>query len=505
MTRTPGAAADGLAEFEARLRGGITLALDRGRPADWRFRDAAALGADWPPSLGEVLRTIRRDPWDDGPRTAQVIDEIAACLGGGRDLLVAVLFAPADVLGGLPAPSGQGSPAVDRWMAMCWIAEAAWQAADSAGLRTDSAFAVGDDELLRPLAARLRFLALSEPMRWRAQQPGAWWAGGLDLDFGDSGIVDRVFGDGSWNLLNGKFRESRRIWLESLDSYQSHPFLAQAKPKELEAEISALMFTHPHGFTPLGVSREPLARSAALTAEDLAVAGEVSEGHLLPRFDLRAVLGLALYDPNRWLRAARKVVGLVVAAAALAVVALAARLRIHDALVAAVICYGLLAAGVVIFGSRWASLWLLRLPAASTVGLVALISLLPEVALQTPLAGWAACAVLAGAAYGYLLVEARNHGVGPGAALLRSALVTLTGAVHALLVSVIGLVAVAPAFSSHGRQIAALWRHPGYGHAGMLLLLSAAWCLAVGVFSQILWDDRPITAPLAHLQWRSGR
>ena len=51
----------------------------------------------------------------------------------------------------------------------------------------------------------------------------------------------------------------------------------------------------------------------------------------------------------------------------------------------------------------------------------------------------------------------------------------------------------------------ALWHRPGYGRAGMVLLLATAWCLAVGVFSQILWDDRPITAPLAHLSWRSGR
>jgi hypothetical protein len=39
---------------------------------------------------------------------------------------------------------------------------------------------------------------------------------------------------------------------------------------------------------------------------------------------------------------------------------------------------------------------------------------------------------------------------------------------------------------------------------GLRVLLATAWCLAVGVFSQILWDDRPITAPLAHLSWRSG-
>ena len=36
-----------------------------------------------------------------------------------------------------------------------------------------------------------------------------------------------------------------------------------------------------------------------------------------------------------------------------------------------------------------------------------------------------------------------------------------------------------------------------------VLALAAALCMAVGVFSQILWDDRPITAPLAHLSWRN--
>ncbi len=496
---------DGLAEFRERLSGGVGPAVRRGRPADWRVRDAAALATVWPPSLGEVLPTIRRDPWDDGPRTGQVIDDLAASLGGSRGLAAAVLFAPADVLGSVSIGGGQRWSAVHSWIALCWIAEAAWRTVSTASLMMDPAFAVGDDELLRPLAARLRFLTLSEPMRWRAQQPRAWWADVQDLEFGDSGLVDRVFGEESWNLLNGRFRESRRVWLECLDSYQSHPFLAQAKPGEMEAELSALVFRHPRGRTPLGASHAPLAQPAPLTAEDLAVADEVSERHLLPRFDLRAVIGLALYDSRRWHRAARSVAGVAVVAAALCAVALAARLRVQAAVVAAAVCYVMVGTGVVAFGSRWAALWLLRLPAAGAVGLFALLSLLPGGWLHTPHAGWAACAALAGAAYGYLVIEARNHGVAPLAALGRSAGVAMIGSVHALLVSLIGLVAVAPAFVGQGGALAALWRHPGYGHAGMIVLLATTWCLAVGVFSQILWDDRPITAPLAHLQWRSGR
>jgi hypothetical protein len=105
--------------------------------------------------------------------------------------------------------------------------------------------------------------------------------------------------------------------------------------------------------------------------------------------------------------------------------------------------------------------------------------------------------------YGYLVVEARNHGVADWASLRRAAAVAAVGAAHALMVSLIGLAVVAPAFVNNGPALASLWRHPSYRHAGMELALATAWCLAVGVFSQILWDDRPITAPLAHLSWQS--
>ena len=65
---------------------------------------------------------------------------------------------------------------------------------------------------------------------------------------------------------------------------------------------------------------------------------------------------------------------------------------------------------MVAFGPRWAALWLLRLPAASAVGRIALLSLLPGSWLHTP-RGLGGGAALGGAAYGYLVIEARNHGV----------------------------------------------------------------------------------------------
>ena len=74
-------------------------------------------------------------------------------------------------------------------------------------------------------------------------------------------------------------------------------------------------------------------------------------------------------------------------------------------------CYLLIGLGVVGFGRDWAAPWLLRMPAAAAIGIIALISFLPGGWLYPPLHGWVAAAVLGGAAFGYLVVEVRNHGV----------------------------------------------------------------------------------------------
>ncbi len=314
------------------------------------------------------------------------------------------------------------------------------------------------------------------------------------------GTAARMFGTGSWNLLVGRCNEARRIWLDCLDSYQSHPFLAQADPRDVDEEIRTVVFRHGRG-APLGLSGRP----PRLTAQDKTVVDEVTDRHLLPRFDLRSVIALAQYDgdgrPGVWhiaISAGAALCGL--AAAFCAIV-----LQVQAAAGLALACYLLIGAGVLALGPTWAAAWLLRLPAAATVGVIALIALVSSNwGLSTPHAGIVAAIVLAIAACGYLAVEVRNHGVA-GRELTRVLGVAGIGAAHALMVSLLGLVYVAPAFASNGERLARLWRAPGYGYAGMVLLLATAWCLAVGVFSQVLWDDRPITAPLAHLQWRARR
>jgi hypothetical protein len=506
-------AADPLGEFRARLDGGVGPAAIRTRPGDWQFRDEEAFPPGWPGDLLVALATIRTDPWDDPGGPGNAISALVAQLRDRRALLAAVLFSPGRVLGRLQESRGDSSAGVvDSWMAMYWTAEAAFSAITDPSAGPGGMGGMGGDAvLLRPLAARVRFLVSSEPMRWRAQADGIWWARPQDLQFGGNGVLGRALGDRSWSLVVSRCQQARRNWAGCLDEHQSHPLLSQARSAELEQEVRTLVFRHPGGSSrhgrrePLGLSVRPLAERAPLTAQDAAVIDEVTDRHLLPRFDLASVGALAVFDNSRGWRWARALLGMMVALTAVAAVTCAALLLVRQAVWVAAGCYLLIGLGVLVFfGIRWAAPWMLRLPAASAVGVIALVTFLPAGWLRTPFDGWAAVVVLAGSASGYLAVELRNHGV-EGLALLRSLGVAAIGAVHALMVSLLGLVAVAPAFVPKGALLSALWHRPGYGHAGMVLLLSTAWCLAAGVFSQILWDDRPITAPLAHLSWRSGR
>jgi hypothetical protein len=273
------------------------------------------------------------------------------------------------------------------------------------------------------------------------------------------------------------------------------------RPAQLEQEIADLIFAGDRP-GPLVLSMRPLREDADPTPEDRSVAADCTERHLLPRFALGLVTRMVLYDRHAGWRWTRRLLAAAVAGAALAAVGCAIALLPHWAAGLAASCYVLLGTGVAVLPAEWGMVWLLRMPAASAVGAFSLISFFPGAWLGGVPGGWFAAGTLLAASVGYLLIEVRNHGVARHAAPGRALLVALIGAVHGLLVTLIGLVWIAPAFSSSG--LGALWSHPGYRNAGMILAIGTAWCLTVGVFSQILWDDRPITAPLAHLSWRGN-
>jgi hypothetical protein len=312
-------------------------------------------------------------------------------------------------------------------------------------------------------------------------------------------------------------RAARAEWRDCLDNYQSHRLLRRACPARLEDDLRLVLFRHKGWSRPLVLAGKPLAEPADLTFEDREIIEDSVERHLLPRFAIGPVARLMLDDDNAGRRVLRISLAALVAASALCTVILAVvLLQVHLALLTAAACYAFICAGVLLPVEGWGRIWLLRMPAAAAVGIIALDSFMPGGWLSSltpggrdtlPAAwggrlGWHAAAVLAAASFGYLVIEARNHGVSPVRAIVRALAVTVIGALHALMVALIGLIVIAPAFVGSGQELHDMWAHLTPAHARAILFLATAWCLAFGVFTQILWDDQPITAPLAHLRWR---
>jgi hypothetical protein len=122
-----------------------------------------------------------------------------------------------------------------------------------------------------------------------------------------------------------------------------------------------------------------------------------------------------------------------------------------------------------------------------------------------------AAAGLTGAGLAYLYIEAAQHGVRGRRLAGRPPLAGLSGLIHSLLISLIGLRFLLPVFTAtpSGGPPFSCWHAIGSCHgqalpAPLLIALAAAWSFAAGVFLQILWDDQPVTAPLTHVSWRRG-
>lgn len=485
----------GLAEpVGAWLRGGIVAAASRTRPPDWDLSSEHLSSDQVVAACLEQVTNLSTE------QVEKKITELHHRLAERTSLLRNLLFGSDPLIAEFPKIVERISRDVrERWVRLCWLVEAAWRAvtAEATGARP----APGDRELLYPLAARLRFEVLCIPMRYRGSGRNPWLPAD---DEGPHGQLSLVFGSASWNTLVGRCRTARQAWLGCLDSYQSHPFLAAAEPGEFEKDVAAVVFANRCRGRPLVLSVRPLRVRALRPAEDRAAATAIVDRHLLPRFRLVKTAYLAGYtDAAPWL-VARCAVGLIALLGMVTAVALTSALHIHAATVVAGGVLVLLGLGTAVFGPLWSAPWLLRMPAAGALGLAILVTL-PNDWWDTPRVGWAACTVLAAAGLGYLVVEATSHGVLAIWAILRTLGVAILGVMQCLLVTLIGLVAVAPAFVERGDALAAAWRTPTYGQAGMVLLLATLWAFAVGVFSQILWEDRPVTARLAHLDWKSGR
>lgn len=512
-TPTPSPAVTGLNDLLQRVAGGVQPAVaGQWGPAEvgfpnaflpeasrliWQSRSRALMsaGAGWAP--GEVDATIR---------------DLAERLAMDRGTLLTALHHPDAWLEVLTPTGTRPLDLHSRWTMWCWAVEALWTATHL----TPTALADTDIRFARPLAARLRFLILTEAFRNRAEASAAWLLPAGAALHGHIPFA-RVFGERSWHLVVDRARQARWAWQGYLNSYQSHPGLSGADPSQIEQELDALLFCRGSRGPALQVTGDRLDHVSPAGPDDRAVQQEVVQGHLLPRMRLPQVAALAY--PG-WRARSTRFAALAALSgisafllAAVAPVWVSGSTCFSLAVWAAGGCYLLIAIGAVREGAQFTAPWMLRWPAAAALGLIALSGLNPHwwhdvtgpqfVTWGTP---WPPAA-LAAASYGYLLIEARNHEVTGRTALVRALWVLLGGLVHAGLVSLVGVVVVLPAFADpgNGPGLGQLFASDHHGKGLLVWATAAGWCLAAGVFSQILWDDRPITAPLAHTGWRAGR
>ncbi|MEU4828522.1 hypothetical protein AB0H37_42295 [Actinomadura sp. NPDC023710] len=318
-------------------------------------------------------------------------------------------------------------------------------------------------------------------------------------------------------------QQARDDWAAVLDARDDHPHLA-ARLQNLETDLLHLASVSIRPSTAAHATGAPAAphRERDARAVDRAVTGHLVRRHLLPRF----AWGPSARTTWRLLgtpaRAATLTAAAAMAASAILFV-LAATTRhtwgFTAAAWAATAGYALVAAATVLDrAAAWP--WLLRQPAGAAIGLVSLAAFAPDWWRGGPgETGRAvtAAAVIAATGIGYLYIEAANHGI-TGSHLARRPLgVGLLGLAHAFWTGLIGLRFLLPVFAENpdGKpgepaplSIACWFAQTGcQGQAlpaGALLALAAAWSFAVGVFLQIIWDDQPATAPLAHVSWRRG-
>jgi len=370
-------------------------------------------------------------------------------------------------------------------------------------------------------AARLRFAVWTLPprMNWRE-----WRSLTLEWSWSPGGHIEL-----SREMVLAEARAARDDWLAQLNAWEDDPWLAarhQRKPAKLESDLRWLTTIWPRSrpgkpawpgsggyltLEPGGVQNRGAYRR---------VATDIAELHWLPRGSLRSATAVLLprhrvtrFLPWLFPLAALGVVGIFIGTLVVGAywVATLVQVAVCSALV-------LLALGLVVAGampSRLIGLALLRIPAAAAVGQVVLLSLTPRWWLAPQ--GWTIGAALLGIALLYLVLESRLHGARRRWAYPRGVVIAGIGALYAFVLSLVVLAFVAPSVAERGECLAGWWLANPWsarpllercaelngGHAAApagVLLLMTGWSLAVGLAAQILWDDRPVTAPLGRLR-----
>lgn len=312
-------------------------------------------------------------------------------------------------------------------------------------------------------------------------------------------------------------RQCRDEWLDVLDRLEDHPLLARDIDPVAEAELIVVRRVTATALTATSNGASKMIQGNEV---DAVAWRHAVRSHLLPRFVVRPAWRVAWRLSGIVARTAMCTTAIAFSAAVtLTLTGLIGHLR-NGLLIGAgvsVIGYtGILVAAICERSASWP--WLLRQPASAGLGLLVLITLGSDwwkqavpfnrhlEAVHTRMAVFAALVLLV-IGVGYLAVEAVNHGVTHLAC--RVSAVAGMALLHAFLVTAIGLSIVLPAFAADGRAMAQCWTDGNCGAlpmpAWLIFAVATSWCFAAGVFTQVLWDDQPFTAPLAHTRWRTGR
>jgi hypothetical protein len=141
----------------------------------------------------------------------------------------------------------------------------------------------------------------------------------------------------------------------------------------------------------------------------------------------------------------------------------------------------------------------LRLQGSAVLGVFALATLGTAWAVSVTSSHlWISSLMLLASAGAFLAVQAKNHGAKGAAAIRRAGAVLAMGWFHA-----VGISAMAFAFQFPGFYASQLSTIQSSVLARSLTC-GAAIALSMGVFLQVLWEDRPASYPLGRLAWRGA-
>jgi hypothetical protein len=357
-------------------------------------------------------------------------------------------------------------------------------------------------------AARLRFLAWS--LRFRIPEQHRDELVPEQIEGPDGGTVVVAY------LMVQAARTARADWLKALATYEDDRWLMHrhaTSPVRFEHDLVLVTRTWPADWRDTGTPLR-LAESATTDADerqDRPESADLAEQHWLPRGSLAGAAS-AFAPAGPWTR----LIPWALPAMSLVVLILFLAGLVDTASIAALTVPAAGFAAAILLPTRQDALLLLRVPAAALVGAVVLVSLTARWWLDPD--AWQLGLGLLVVSAGYLMVEARLHGSTRAAACRRGLVVTAVGTLFAFVAGLLVLRFVEPVVGENGACLLNWWRTSPWqvrpltagcaategtrsaaASSGAVLLITG-WSLAVGLAAQILWDDRPVTAPLGRLR-----